>query len=183
MHCKLLFAPDGKIYGAQIVGLFGVDKRIDTIATAMMCGKTAPELAELELAYAPPFSSAKDPVNFLGMIAQDILDGLTHPAQVEDLSAEVQVVDVRTTSETASGIVPGAVNIPLAQLRSRLHELDRNRVVVTCCQVGLRGYLAERILRQNGFQARNLSGGYQTYRMVKDQPTGQPCACLGPKQE
>ncbi len=182
MHCKLLFAPDGKIYGAQIVGLFGVDKRIDTIATAMGCGKTAPELAELELAYAPPFSSAKDPVNFLGMIAQDVLDGLTSPAYVDDLLGEVQIIDVRTLSENKCAVIPGAINIPLGQLRQRLPELDREREIVTCCQVGLRGYLAERILRQNGFRVKNLSGGYQTYNMVIAQNPDNPCGCLGLKQ-
>ena len=163
MHLKLMFAADGRILGAQAVGMKGVDKRLDVIGTAMQSGRTAPELAELELAYAPPFNSAKDPVNFLGMIAQNILDGTTHPAYADALPADALILDVREEAEYQAGAIPGAVNLPLGQLRSRLNELDRSREVIVHCQVGLRGYLAERILRQNGFSVRNLSGGYLTW--------------------
>lgn len=171
MHIKLLFASDGQIYGAQAVGPKGVDKRIDVIATAMQCGCTAPELAGLELAYAPPFSSAKDPVNFLGMIAEDLLSGKTDPVYAEAIPAESQCVDVREPEENSLGAIPGFVNIPLGQLRSRLDELDRSRPVIVSCQVGLRGYLAERILKQNGFTAFNLSGGYLTWKAVHGKAT------------
>lgn len=164
MHLKLMFAADGRILGAQAVGMKGVDKRLDVIGTAMQSGRTAPELAELELAYAPPFNSAKDPVNFLGMIAQNILDGTTHPAYADALPADALILDVREEAEYQAGAIPGAVNLPLGQLRSRLNELDRSREVIVHCQVGLRGYLAERILRQNGFSVRNLSGGYLTWK-------------------
>ena len=167
MHLKLLFSPeDGRIYGAQAVGTKGVDKRIDVIATAMQSGRTAMDLAELELAYAPPFSSAKDPVNFLGMIAQNIQTGKSDPVYAEALPADAQGVDVREPAETARGSIPGFINIPLGTLRQRLHELDRSRPVVVSCQVGLRGYLAERILAQHGFRAHNLSGGYLTWKAV-----------------
>lgn len=182
MHIKLLFAPDGKIYGAQIVGISGVDKRIDTIACAIECGKSAPELAELEFAYAPPFNSAKDPVNFLGMIAQNILSGLSTPVYAENLPENALILDVREPGENSRGSIPGAVNLPLGQLRKRLAELDRNRSIVVCCQVGLRGYLAERILKQNGFNAYNLSGGYLIWRMIHDQSPDNPCGCLGLKR-
>lgn len=164
MHLKLMFAADGRILGAQAVGMKGVDKRLDVIGTAMQSDRTAPELAELELAYAPPFNSAKDPVNFLGMIAQNILDGTTHPAYADALPADALILDVREEAEYQAGAIPGAVNLPLGQLRSRLNELDRSREVIVHCQVGLRGYLAERILRQNGFSVRNLSGGYLTWK-------------------
>lgn len=166
LHMKLLFGSDGKILGAQAVGAKGADKRIDVIGAAMQSGRTAPELAELELAYAPPFSSAKDPVNFLGMIAQNVLDGMTEPAYADSIPADALVVDVREEAEHQAGAIPGAVNIPLGQLRGRLGELDRSRELIVSCQVGLRGYLAERILKQNGFRVRNLSGGYLTWKYM-----------------
>lgn len=166
LHMKLLFGSDGKILGAQAVGAKGADKRIDVIGAAMQSGRIAPELAELELAYAPPFNSAKDPVNFLGMIAQNVLDGVTEPAYADAIPAEALVVDVREEAEHQAGAIPGAVNIPLGQLRGRLGELDRSRELIVSCQVGLRGYLAERILKQNGFRVRNLSGGYLTWKYM-----------------
>lgn len=164
LHLKLMFGTDGRILGAQAVGMKGVDKRLDVIGTAMQSGRIAPELAELELAYAPPFNSAKDPVNFLGMIAQNVLDGTTHPAYADALPSDALILDVREAAEHQAGAIPGAVNLPLGQLRSRLNELDRSRELIVSCQVGLRGYLAERILRQNGFSVRNLSGGYLTWK-------------------
>ena len=166
MHMKLLFGTDGRILGAQAVGAKGVDKRIDVIGTAMQSGRTAPELAELELAYAPPFNSAKDPVNFLGMIARNILDGLSEPAYADAIPPEALVIDVREEAEHQAGAIPGAVSMPLGQLRQRLAELDKSRELIVSCQVGLRGYLAERILKQNGFRVRNLSGGYLTWKYM-----------------
>ena len=166
MDIKLLFGGDGAIYGAQIVGEKGVDKRIDTIAQAMRCGLTADKLGELELAYAPPFSSAKDPVNYAGFIAANVLTGKSTPVYGDAIPEGALVLDVREPSEAANGKIPGSVNIPLGQLRSRLGELDKSRLIVACCQVGLRGYLAERILKQNGFNAANLSGGYLTWKAL-----------------
>ena len=170
MHLKLLFAPDGKILGVQVVGNKGVDKRLDVVAGAMRSGVTAPELAELELAYAPPFSSAKDPINFAGMIASNVLNGDTHLVHSDAIPATAWVLDVREPSETTLGTIPGSVNIPLGQLRGRLGEIDKTREIVVVCQVGLRGYLAERILRQNGFKASNLSGGYLTWKYFHPAP-------------
>lgn len=173
MHLKLLFAPDGRILGAQAVGAKGVDKRIDVIATAMRCGRTAPQLAELELAYAPPCNSARDPVNYLGMIARNMLDGLTDPVYADALPEGV-LIDVRETEEFSSGSIPGAVNLPLSRLRSHLAELDRNQRYIVFCQVGLRGYVAERLLRQHGFNCNNLSGGLNTYRAIHYTPQPPP---------
>ena len=164
LHIKLLFAPDGKIYGAQIVGRKGVDKRLDVIASAMESGRTAQELAELELAYAPPYSSAKDPVNFLGMIAQDIRDGLTELAYPDAIPEDALLIDVRENAEHQLGSIPGAINIPLGELRSALAKLDKDKEYIVHCQVGLRGYLAERIMKQNSFKVKNLSGGYLTWK-------------------
>lgn len=165
MTLKLLFGDDGTILGAQIVGGKGVDKRIDTIATAMRRGMTAPELGELELAYAPPYSSAKDPVNFAGFVSENILSGLTDVVYPDTIPAEAVVLDVREPEENALGAIPDAINIPLGKLRERLGELDKSKLIVCCCQVGLRGYLAERILKQNGFKAANLSGGWLGWKL------------------
>ncbi|MBP5584940.1 MAG: FAD-dependent oxidoreductase [Lentisphaeria bacterium] len=167
---KLIFGDDGTIYGAQIVGAKGVDKRIDTIGQAMRNGLKAPQLGELELAYAPPYSSAKDPVNFAGFVAEDILAGKSDVVYADAIPADALVVDVREPDEHELGAIPGAVNIPLGQLRGRLAELDKARLTVTCCQVGLRGYLAERILKQNGFRAANLSGGWLAWKMFHREP-------------
>ena len=154
MTIKLLYAlPDGRILGAQIVGLEGVDKRIDTIAVTLRLGGTVEDLAELELAYAPPFSSAKDPVNMAGFTAQNQMAGLVRicawnePDTVED----VQVVDVREPRECANLAFPGSVNIPLGQLRDRLGELDPTRPTITSCAVGVRAHNASRVLMQHGF--------------------------------
>lgn len=163
---KLLFAPDdGKILGAQLVGRQGVDKRTDVVATAARFGATVFDLATLELAYAPPFNSAKDPINEAGMIASNVLTGLTRPVYPDALPENALLLDVRTPSEFAAGTIPGAVNLPLDELRDRLAELDRSRPIVAFCQVGKRGYVAERILRRRGFDVFNLSGGYSTWRL------------------
>lgn len=166
MDIKLIFGDDGTIYGAQIIGEKGVDKRIDAIAQAMYAGFKADALGELELAYAPPFSSAKDPVNYAGFVASNVLTGKSTPVYAENIPDGAVVLDVREPSEVANGKIPNSVNIPLGQLRGRLSEIDKSRLVVASCQVGLRGYLAERILKQNGFNAANLSGGYLTWKAV-----------------
>lgn len=166
---KLLFGNDGTIYGAQITGAKGVDKRIDTISQAMQSGLKAPELGELELAYAPPFGSAKDPVNFAGFIAENVLSGLSNVVYPGTIPADALVLDVREPEENGLGAIPGAVNIRLGDLRSRLGELDKSRQIVCYCQVGLRGYLAERILKQHGFRASNLSGGWLAWKMFHHQ--------------
>ncbi|MBP3694612.1 MAG: FAD-dependent oxidoreductase [Thermoguttaceae bacterium] len=179
MTLKLLFGDEGTIYGAQIVGSKGVDKRIDSIAQAMRNGLKAPELGELELAYAPPYSSAKDPVNFAGFVAENILTGLSDPVYPDTIPEGAFILDVREPAENELGAIPGAVNIRLGELRDRLGELDRSRLIVTCCQVGLRGYLAERILKQNGFRAMNLSGGWLTWKMFhpdRREEIASPCA-------
>jgi len=170
IHMKLLFTPDGKILGSQAVGMRGVDKRIDVVATAMRAGMDVRGLAELELAYAPPFNSARDPANVAGMIAANVLDGDSRVVHADALPEGAKLLDVREPEEFAAGTIPGAANIPLGSLRDRLAELNPATPLVIFCQVGLRGYVAERILRQRGFDAVNLSGGYKTWRM---------CICPG----
>ena len=165
MHLKVLFSREGRLLGVQAVGQDGVDKRVDVLATAMQAGLGVTELARLELAYAPPYGSAKDPVNFVGFIAENLLSGRTQLAYADTLPEGAVLLDVREPDECARGMVPGALTIPLGQLRQRLDEVPRDRLVVAYCAVGLRGYLAERILRQNGFEARNLAGGFTTWRL------------------
>jgi len=167
MSLKLLFDPqDGKILGAQAVGAGGVDKRIDVIAVAMRAGMTVRDLKDVELCYAPPFGSAKDPVNYAGFVASNVLSGDAAICHTDDLTGPADhrlLLDVRSPTEVKAGTIPGAVNIPLHELRDRLHELPRDKELLVFCQVGLRGYLACRILTQAGFQCRNLTGGYKTY--------------------
>ena len=170
MLVKLLYSPEGKVLGGQIAGYDGVDKRIDQIATAVRHGFTVYDLQELELAYAPPFSSAKDPVNMAGYTASNVLEGTFRPFYIEDIAAlpeDAQLVDVRTPEEYAGGTIGKAVNIPLDSLRERAGELDRSKKVYIFCQVGLRGYLAERIAEQMGFDCVNLSGGYRLYHAMQ----------------
>jgi NADPH-dependent 2,4-dienoyl-CoA reductase/sulfur reductase-like enzyme/rhodanese-related sulfurtransferase len=167
MALKMLVDPfTGEILGAQGVGTEGVDKRIDVLATAIRSGLKAPELADLELAYAPPFGSAKDPINMLGYVAENVLSGLEETVQwnqVEPLQHEgFQLVDVRTAGEFALGSIPGSINIPVDEIRSRLDEFNAERVVVTC-QVGLRGHTATALLNEKGIHAMNLDGGYETW--------------------
>jgi NADPH-dependent 2,4-dienoyl-CoA reductase/sulfur reductase-like enzyme/rhodanese-related sulfurtransferase len=155
-----------EILGAQAVGLDGVDKRIDVIATAIAGGLRASELADLELAYAPAFGSAKDPVNMLGYVAENGIEGLTPTVQWHEISGspDAFIVDVRTPAEHARGAVTGAVNIPLDELRSRHGELPAGVPIVVHCQVGQRGHTAARLLRQLGYDASNLDGGWLTWR-------------------
>jgi NADPH-dependent 2,4-dienoyl-CoA reductase/sulfur reductase-like enzyme/rhodanese-related sulfurtransferase len=167
MHLKLLFARDGRILGAQIVGRDGVDKRIDVLATAMQAGATVFDLQNLELAYAPPYGSAKDPVNFAGFVAANALSGRTDLAHADALPEGALLLDVREPAEFEAGAIPGATLLPLGGLRGRLAELPADREIVAYCAVGIRGYLAERVLKQNGFRARNLSGGYATWKLFQ----------------
>lgn len=172
MTLKVLFDPaNGKLLGAQAVGELGVDKRIDILAVALQAGMTMYDLEEMELAYAPQYGSAKDPINMVGFVAAGLLRG-DHPQRdiAEVLSvpddARPLIVDVRTAEEYAAGHLPGAINIPIDELRSRLGELPGDRQIAAYCQVGQRGYLATRILLQAGRQAANLGGGYKTYRLL-----------------
>jgi len=164
MTLKLIFEPKtGEILGAQGVGIEGVDKRIDVIATAIRGGITAPELADLELAYAPPFGSAKDPVNMLGYMAENVISGLIETAQwsqIEEFRSKgYELIDVRTEAEFDRGTIPGAINMPVDSIRERKSELTNKNLLVTC-QVGQRGHTASLLLKELGFNAVNLDGGY-----------------------
>ena len=173
MTLKLLFGAEGQILGCQGVGAKGVDKRIDVISTAMQGGLTVYDLAQLELGYAPPYGSAKDPVNLAGMIAANLLDKTTDVVHADNLSG-YYVVDVREEPEYELGAIDNAVNIPLGQLRGRMNELPKDRKIAVYCQVGLRGYVAERMLKQNGFDAANISGGYLSWKMFNYQRKERP---------
>lgn len=172
MSMKMLFAPvTGKVLGAQIIGDEGVDKRIDVLATAIRAGMTVFDLQELELAYAPPFSSAKDPVNMLGYTAGNMLNGDVDSVDWEEVPGLVAkggfLIDVRTPKEIESGGVEDAVNIPVDDIRERLAEIPKDRPVLITCQVGIRAYVANRILRQLGYKVFNVSGGYKSYQAFK----------------
>lgn len=170
MDIKITFSPDGgRLYGAQIVGYDGVDKRIDQYAMAIKNGYTVERLTNLEHAYAPPFSSAKDPVAISGYVAGNILCGKMTPLYWRELQdadlSKVMLVDVRTSEESALSAVPGAVNIPLDDLRERMGEIPKDRPIYLFCEVGLRGYLASNILKGHGYKdVRNLIGGLKTYK-------------------
>jgi len=168
---KMLFDPKtGKVFGAQAVGYDGVEKRIDVIATAIAANMTAMDLKELELSYAPPFSSAKDPVNMLGFVAKNMVDGLVNTVQWHEIDNIVKdggiLVDVREAVENEVGAIEGSILIPLGELRSRLNELPKDKTIYIYCQVGIRGYNASRILMQNGYKVKNLDGGFKTYQSV-----------------
>jgi NADPH-dependent 2,4-dienoyl-CoA reductase/sulfur reductase-like enzyme/rhodanese-related sulfurtransferase len=165
---KILFAPDtGKLLGAQAIGRDGVDKRLDVFATALKGGMTVHDLAELELAYAPPYGSAKDPINLAGMAAENVLDGDVSLAQWYEVAAldpaKAVLLDVRRADERAKGFIPGSIHIPLDELRGRLGELPRDREIVVACHTGQRSYFASRVLAQNGFHVRNLTGAWRTW--------------------
>jgi NADPH-dependent 2,4-dienoyl-CoA reductase/sulfur reductase-like enzyme/peroxiredoxin family protein/TusA-related sulfurtransferase/rhodanese-related sulfurtransferase len=166
MTLKLIFNDEGRVLGAQGIGYDGVDKRIDVIATVLRLGGTVEDLAELELSYAPPFSSAKDPVNMAGFVAQNVLAGRSHITtwdEVNEMNRDDYIlVDVRTEEEFENGHVEGAINIPVDSLRTRLSELDPDKMIVEYCQVGLRGYVADRILSQHGYRVWNVTGGYKS---------------------
>lgn len=174
---KLLFSPDdGKLLGAQVVGRKGVDKRIDVLATAIRHGLTVYDLEELELAYAPPYSSAKDPVNMAGFTAANILKGdmkILHWDELEQLEKGSYVIlDVRTKEEYDNGYLEGAICVPLDSIRQRINELPKDKKIIIYCKVGLRGYVAYRILVQKGFEAYNLSGGYEVF-LAEDYKYGE----------
>ncbi len=169
MSIKLLFSPDkGALLGAQVVGYDGVDKRIDVLASHIGMKGTVGDLTEFDHAYAPPYSSAKDPVNMAGFVADNILSGLVKVLHWHDIArldmARTVLLDVRTPGEHRAGTIPGSVNIPVDELRSSLASLPREKTIVIFCAVGLRGYVAARTLSQNGYDdVYNLSGGYATY--------------------
>lgn len=167
---KIVFDPKtGKLFGAQTIGYVGVDKRLDLLATVVKQGGTIYDLIDIEHAYAPPYSSAKDPVNIAGYVAENILEGRMKPIQWEDVRKldfnEFTLIDVREDDETELGTIPGAICIPLSRLRNNIKEIPKNKKVVVFCAVGLRGHVASRILMQNGFDTYNLSGGYKTYEL------------------
>lgn len=180
MTLKLLFEPTtGRVLGAQVVGGAGVDKRIDVLAVAIQAGLTVFDLEEMELAYSPQYGSAKDPINMAGFVAGGLLRGEHPQVDVEAvLAAPVAerpfLLDVRTPQEFASGHIPGSVNIPVDDLRSRLDQLPRDRKIAPYCQVGQRGYLATRILLQAGYSAVNVGGGYKTYTLMQPSASALP---------
>ncbi|MFS7402968.1 FAD-dependent oxidoreductase [Carnobacterium maltaromaticum] len=170
---KLLFNPtSGEIYGAQAVGKEGVDKRIDILATAIKGNLTVEDLPELEFTYAPPFGSAKDPVNMAGYAALNSMEGISESIQWHELQSYLEkgalLLDVRGEKEiAANGYFPNALTIPLDSLRERMHELPQDKEFIVSCQSGLRSYLAERILKQNGFRVKNLDGAFSLYSTVR----------------
>ena len=169
MSIKISFSPDnGRLLGAQIVGYEGVDKRIDLLSSAIQRGATVYDLAEIEHAYAPPFASAKDPIAIAGYVAQNILTNKMPVVYWEDVlnvdAEKAILLDVRTEDEFSLGSIPGAINIPLDDLRDRLNELPLDKQIIVFCAIGLRGYLALNILLQRGFEnSVNLSGGLKTF--------------------
>lgn len=171
---KLIFNDQGKILGAQAMGYEGIDKRIDDIATVMRLNGTVTALTELEFCYAPPYSSAKDPINIAGYYAENIITGKSEAVLPRDVDGRdrnsIILLDVRTDLEQETGSIEGSVHIPLQQLRARLNELDKNKEIWTYCQVGLRGYLAERLLKQLGFKVKNVTGGFKLYMSEKFKP-------------
>jgi rhodanese-related sulfurtransferase len=169
---KVLFCPgSGRLLGAQAIGADGVDKRIDVFAAAIKGGMTMDDLAELELAYAPPFGSAKDPVNLAGMIGQNVLAGDVELVQWNEIQGNEDLfvlLDVRDKPERDGGRIPGSMHIPLNELRGRLDELPGEREILVHCQSGQRSYYAARILKQHGFRVRNLSGSYLTWKAATE---------------
>lgn len=171
LSLKLLFNKEtGAIYGAQVVGKKGADKRVDVIATAIKGNLTVFDLTDLEIAYAPPFASAKDPVNVAGYVASNVANEEVKTIQwyeIDELIKQGNVlIDVRNPNEVSNGSIKGSVNIPLDELRERMDEIDKTQTVYVTCQIGLRGYIASRLLEQYGFTVKNLDGGYKTYSNV-----------------
>ncbi|HAE37268.1 MAG TPA: pyridine nucleotide-disulfide oxidoreductase [Candidatus Riflebacteria bacterium] len=166
---KMIYDPDtGRVLGAQAVGLDGVEKRIDVMAVAIRAGMTVYDLEEIELCYAPPYGSAKDPVNYAGFVAANLLRGHSehfHATAVPTLQSDQKLLDVRTLEEVQAGMIPGAMHIPLHELREKISGFSKDKEYMIYCQAGLRGYLAYRILKQHGLRACNLDGGYKTYCM------------------
>ncbi|MHC6178875.1 CoA-disulfide reductase [Clostridium sp. JNZ X4-2] len=185
LSLKLIFTDKGKILGAQAIGYDGVDKRIDVIAAAIRLGGSVSDLTELELCYAPPFSSAKDPVNMAGFVAENVISGKAHVITPKDFlnynRENTILLDVRSEIEFSNGHIEGALNIPLDNLRKRLGELDKSKEIIAYCQVGLRGYIASKILSQHGYKVKNITGGYKSLSILnftpkkhdKNSPTSQ----------
>lgn len=171
---KLLFSPEGVVLGAQAVGEDGVDKRMDVLSAAVRKGMTVRDLTELELCYAPPYGSAKDPVNYAGYVACNVLDGLTRQVFPDGIPEGAFLLDVREPEELELGTVPGSVHIPVDALRARIDEIPGDRPVVLFCAQGQRAYSAERMLRQRGFDVYNLSGGFFTWSMFHPESSGTP---------
>jgi rhodanese-related sulfurtransferase len=174
---KLLFNNEGKILGAQAVGYEGVEKRIDVIAAVLRMGGTIYNLTEMELSYAPPFGSAKDPVNFAGYVAENVLQGKSdtiHPRELKNIvdNENIVILDVRTKSERRCGYVEGSIHIDVNKLRDNLSELDKNKEYWIYCAVGLRAYVAERMLKQKGFKCKNITGGYKSIQDMEFSPKG-----------
>lgn len=170
MSIKLIYDLEGKILGSQIIGYDGVDKRIDVIATSIRFNGNVEDLMDLELAYAPPYSSAKDPVNMVGFAASNLLEGLTDQIlwrELNELSKEETIfLDTREDVERTVGSIPNSIHIPLGQLRQRIKELDKGKLIIPYCSIGLRGYIADRILKSRGYNSKNLAGGFNTYRTL-----------------
>lgn len=177
MTVQIAFSPDdGRLLGAQVAGIEGVDKRIDVFANIIQNKGTIYDLTEVEHAYAPPYSSAKDPVNMAGFVAENILNGLLKVSYWDEFASirkngmEHILIDVRTTQEHQKKTILGAINIPVDELRSRLDDIPRNKKIYIFCEIGLRGYLAQRILRQNGFEdVYNLSGGFALWNIANEE--------------
>ncbi len=168
MTIKLAFSPgSGRILGCQIVGGAGVDKRIDVMATAIRGSMTVFDLEDIDLAYAPPFSSARDPVNIAGFVASNILKGdheVVHAGDLKDIGENAVLLDLRDMEDLVrSSPIEGAVHVPLGRLRKKMEKLDREKLYITYCEVGTRSYVGHRVLAQRGFKSKNLSGGYKTY--------------------
>ncbi|MDK2951715.1 MAG: hypothetical protein PWQ77_1380 [Kosmotogales bacterium] len=166
---KLLFSKEGGIYGGQVIGYKGVDKRIDVLATSIRAGLKVSDLEELELAYAPPYGSAKDPVNISGYVSNNIIKNdmeVISWEEIDNLDKNSVLLDVRTKEEFSLGSIENAINIPLQELRENINKLDKSKKYIIFCQIGHRGYLAYRILKQYGFDSKNLSGGYKIYEYV-----------------
>lgn len=171
---KLIFNKEGKVFGAQAIGYEGVDKRIDDIATVIRLGGTVTDLTELELCYAPPYSSAKDPVNMAGFVAENIIAGRSEVVLPRDLDSrdrdKIILLDIRTDLEQEMGTIAGSLHIPLQQLRNRLNEVDKSKEIWVYCMIGQRGYYAERLLKQNGYNVKNVTGGFKLYMSSKFTP-------------
>lgn len=181
---KLLFSPEGKIYGAQIVGSESVDALIDVLATAIRGNLSVYDLEHLELAYSPQWGSAKHAINMAGFIAANVLKGDIEMIEPEESPADVFWLDVRTEDETDAGMIPGSAVIPVNQLRDRIDELPRDKEIAVYCAVGLRGYIAYRFLKQEGFTVRNYDGGYRTWCMYHTAKDGAPApGCCAPDQK
>lgn len=177
MTLKLLFSPEGKVLGAQGIGYDGVDKRIDVIAAVIRMNGTVKDLTKLELSYAPPYSSAKDPVNMAGYVAENVISNIAHMITWKEVSGlnpgDYVFLDVRTVWEYRRGHLKGAINIPVDELRERLDEVPKDKLILAYCQVGYRGYIADRILSRHGFNVKNITGGYHSiYAFEKAGSTG-----------